>query len=217
MRATVLALPEPMERVLVVPTDLILGCLGTALPGFYPGLEERCLAIVDAVGRFVERAPAEEDPGLKQVIPYGVLCWRDQVLLLRRSRRGGDVRLQSRSSLGVGGHVNPVDAEGGGPLRSAVARAFERELHEELCVDAPYAAAPIGLLNDDTNSVGQVHIGVVYRVELSSPQVSVREAERLAGSLVEPVIVHEQRSSLETWSSLLAGHLWPDLFRLPVS
>jgi len=202
-----------MERVLVVPTQLILSCLGPRTRGFHPGLEGPCLALVERHGFFEDRPSAEESCEIKQVIPYGVLCARDAasrelVLLLRRSRRGGDARLHEKSSIGVGGHVNPPDA-GAGTLRDAVLRAFERELHEELEVLSEYTCRPIGVLNDDSNPVGQVHVGIVFRVDLSAPSVRVREREQLSGELVSPEAVSEHRGSLETWSSLLLEHLWP--------
>jgi predicted NUDIX family phosphoesterase len=63
----------------------------------------------------------------------------------------------------------------------------------------------VGLLNDESNPVGQVHLGVVHLVELETEEVSSREdaltdlswatVEELNGPLFE---------RLETWSQFCA-------------
>ena len=208
-----------MERVLVVPTELILAHLGPAPGGFHPGRERALMATVAEHGRFEDRPAAELNVALKQIIPYGMILCRDEILLLRRLRGGGETRLHEKTSIGVGGHVNPPDAEppgarsadsaGGGGLDLAVARAFERELHEELTLETEYSSEPVGVLNDDSNPVGRVHVGIVYKVTLKEPKARVREAESLAGSFVTQSELSRYRSSLETWSGFLQEHYWP--------
>ncbi len=197
-----------MERVLVVPTQLALVHLEPHPDGFHPGLEKACLGVVARHGFFEDRTAAESNPELKQIIPYGMVLWQDQVLLLKRLRLGGETRLYDKASVGVGGHVNPPDADGGG-LDEAVARAFERELHEELYIESAYQSDAVGVLNDDSNPVGRVHMGIVYRLELEEPRARVRESERLLGSFVPQAQVFRHRLSLETWSGMLQEHYWP--------
>lgn len=198
-----------MERVLVVPTDLVLAELEPKPFGFYPGRESRCLDVVRQHGRFEDRGLAEINPELKQIIPYGMVLWQGQVFLVRRTRKGGEARLHEKTSIGVGGHINPADASSDSPLDAAVATAFARELHEELVVESPYSSEAVGVLNDDSNSVGRVHLGIVYRVVLRDPFVSVRETENLQGSFVPELEVSRYRPTLETWSGLLQEHYWP--------
>ena len=94
----------------------------------------------------------EADPGFKQVIPYLVLRDDERYFLMRRTRAGGDVRLHDRWSIGVGGHLNPGDENIDGGLR--------REWSEELIADFVPEFRFVGLLNDDTTAVGQVHLKV---------------------------------------------------------
>ena len=68
-------------------------------------------------GQFRPRAEAEEDPSWKQVIPYVLLRDGERIFLMRRTRAGGDERLHDRYTIGVGGHVNPEDADIIGGLR----------------------------------------------------------------------------------------------------
>ena len=65
-------------------------------------------------GFFVERRWAEHDSSFKQVIPYTVVTHGDEVLLLKRLEQGGEARLHGKLSIGVGGHINPVDGDGNG-------------------------------------------------------------------------------------------------------
>ena len=124
-------------------------------------------------GFFVERAYAEEAPHLKQVIPYTLVARGQEFLLLQRTKGGGESRLHDKLSLGVGGHVNPVDAidtnagAGARRLRAPLPAATRREvLEEELIVEGETRLRTVGLLNDDTNAVGAVHVGLVQVLEL---------------------------------------------------
>ena len=84
-------------------------------------------------GFFVERRYTETDSSFKQIIPYCLVTCGDSVFLLRRTKKGGEARLHGRLSVGVGGHINPVDEEVG----DVVEAGAERELDEEIIVEAP--------------------------------------------------------------------------------
>jgi predicted NUDIX family phosphoesterase len=66
---------------------------------------------------------------------------------------------------------------------------------------------PVGLLNDDGDDVGRVHIGVVFLALLSSPEIHVREREKLAGTLVPLTEAVRRADELEGWSAALISHL----------
>ncbi len=173
-------------------------------------------------GYFVEREYAEQEPALKQVIPYCIVVRDGRVLLLRRQRAGSETRLHDKLSIGVGGHVNPVDlpepplpahdagaaeAERGRP--SPIPRALQRELNEELALAGAYEARPIGVINDDSNAVGAVHVGYVQVVTVEG-DVQVREKDRLEGEFVEISRLRDllvEGADFETWSSILVEHL----------
>jgi predicted NUDIX family phosphoesterase len=197
------------EQVLVVPTHLVFSTLRSPFNGFQPGGVEELFSSVIRHGFFAPRDPAEEDPGLKQIIPYGMLVWRGQVFLMKRSRTGGEARLHERFSLGVGGHVNPVDSPDGN-LEKAIRAAFQRELEEELSVETSYRSEALGLLNDDSNPVGRVHLGLVYRLDLAVPEVRVKEKHALEGSFVPVDSLASYRERMETWSQILQDSFWPN-------
>jgi predicted NUDIX family phosphoesterase len=121
---------------------------------------------------------------------------------MERTDAGGDPRLHRKASIGVGGHLNPVD-EGEDPLSVGL----QREWAEELDADWEPRFELIGMLNDDSNPVGSVHLGVVFDVEAYGRPVAVRETEKLIGRFVAPEEVHAAWDRLETWSQLVAVEL----------
>jgi predicted NUDIX family phosphoesterase len=195
-----------IEQVLVVPR-IELDRRGLIFQGFREGGVEEVLEVVRRAGCFVPRPEAEEDPSRKQIIPYGVVACRDLVFLMRRSRKGGDARLHEKLTIGVGGHVNPEDAVPG--PGDAPERALEREIGEEIVIEARSRKVPVGLLNDDSNPVGSVHLGLVYRIELDEPRVRVREEDLLTGELVPASSLAGEDARMETWSRILRQCFWP--------
>lgn len=189
-----------VERILVLPRDAVPG--GCGFTGVRAaddsGLDALRAAVRDH-GRYLERPAAEEDPSHKQLIPYVVVRDGERVFLMRRTDAGGDVRLHGKASIGVGGHLNPVD-DGEDPLLAGL----RREWTEELEVGWEPEFRLVGLLNDDGNPVGAVHLGVVFTVEADGRPVAVRERDKLTGEFIEPTAVAEAWDRLETWSQLVA-------------
>jgi len=161
-------------------------------------------------GFFVERRHAEQDSSFKQIIPYTLVAHGDEVLLLERLKAGGESRLHGKLSIGVGGHINPVDGLGEEP--GAVLEAgCRRELDEELVLDTPYALQSVGVINDESGDVGSVHFGLVQVARCERPAVSVRETHQLQGSFIGRRALKElaarERGRFETWSALIIDRL----------
>jgi predicted NUDIX family phosphoesterase len=188
------------ELVLVVPTREVVARLGGGSPwlGIRPAGADDLAALVRSSGRYLPRPAMEADPSWKQVIPYPVLRDGSDWFLMRRTTAGGDPRLHDRYSIGVGGHVNPAD----GGLDGDLTRALEREWHEELVVDFVPPFRFVGLLNDDSTPVGQVHVGLVFEGDAAGRPVAIRETEKLSGSFVATAEVAAVADRLETWSRI---------------
>ena len=190
--------------MLVLPRDAVPG--GSDFLGLKPMTDADLDVLRQALaraGRWVERAHAEQDPSHKQLIPYVVVRDADRVFLMERTDAGGDPRLHRRATIGVGGHLNPVD-DGPDPLASGL----RREWGEELRADWEPEFAPIGLLNDDRNHVGSVHLGVVFEVQATGRAIDVREHDKLSGRMASLDEVRAAWDRLETWSQLVAEALW---------
>src|SRR5262245_26677858 len=118
------------------------------------------IARIRTHGFFVERRAAEQDSSWKQVIPYVVVRRGDALLLLERKKKQGEARLHGKLSIGVGGHINPVD-DGGAGGGDVLLEGLRRELDEELDVQGALDVRAAGFLNDDSTDVGAVHYGLV--------------------------------------------------------
>jgi len=157
------------------------------------------LAAVGGLATFRPRGEAEQDPSWKQIIPYLLLRDGERLFLMHRTRAGGDSRLFERYSIGIGGHVNPGD---GGVLP-----ALMREWQEEMAADFHPAFEPLGVLNDDENPVGAVHLGLVYAADAAGRRVTIRETDKLSGAFARRAEVRAVADRLETWSALLFEHI----------
>lgn len=162
--------------------------------------------------RFVERESAEQDPSVKQLIPYVVLADRQgRVFAYQRTKKGGESRLHDLWSVGVGGHIEPQDVPDDLVTVMAYEAGFYRELAEEtglLFKKDICRLSVIGLLYDPSNLVGQVHFGVVHWVVLpgdSQPRFNdpalANGSFRPFGELVRDV------DSFENWSKLVIQKL----------
>ena len=192
-----------MEQVLVLPRDRVPG--GCDFTGMRPAGEPEMAALRRAVaehGRYLDRPRAEESPAWKQLIPYVVVRDGPLTFLMERTSAGGDPRLHRKASIGVGGHLNPVDA-GEDPLQGGL----RREWAEELEADWEPHFKLLGLLNDDSNPVGSVHLGVVFEVDAAGRPVRVRETDKLSGRMADASEVAAAWDRLETWSQLVGAEL----------
>jgi predicted NUDIX family phosphoesterase len=194
------------EFVLVVPTER----LRTAglFQGFSNDIERYLPLLTDpAALRFLPRDEAEGDPEHKQLIPYVVLRHGEQVFAYTRSKKGGEARLHALRSLGIGGHINPID----GPLSAAYVAGMLRELIEEvdLGYDPPAEAIRlVGFINDDALPVGRVHLGVVHVLEVPTATVRPREEQLSEAGFVDIRAAVAERERFETWSRFLLDALF---------
>lgn len=191
------------EQILVIERKIL------EQAGMFQGLAfdvERYLnaIFVPGVPRFMPRSQAEKDPSFKQLIPYVLLTCDGKYLSYVRGKRAGETRLVGNRSIGIGGHINPGDSL---PLfssdfRDAYFSAVKREVDEEIAVDTTYTDHVVALLNDDSNEVGQVHLGVVHRWTLDAPRVTRREQMITQLAFLTPAELHAVRDTMETWSQL---------------
>jgi predicted NUDIX family phosphoesterase len=192
-----------IERVLVLPrADVPGGCDFTGVRSAHAAELRDLRRAVASAGRFLERPIAEEDPAFKQLIPYVVLRDGERVFLMERTDAGGDARLHRKATIGVGGHLNPVD-DGSDPLEAGLRREWAEEL--EAAWEPEFRL--VGLLNDDSNPVGAVHLGVVFEVQADGRATQVREHEKLTGQFASTDEVAAAVDRMETWSQLVVREL----------
>jgi predicted NUDIX family phosphoesterase len=156
---------------------------------------------------FMPRSAAETDPTHKQIIPYALLVHGDRVLHYVRGKKAGEQRLAAKGSVGIGGHMNDGD-EGLFALdRDAYLAGVDREIHEELQLHTGYTQHIVALLNDDSNEVGKVHLGVVHVFRLESDAVEKREQMITQLAFLTREELLGRRENLETWSQFCVDNL----------
>ncbi len=165
---------------------------------------------VPGVPRFLPRSQVEKDPAYKQLIPYVIVSFDGKYLSYVRGKRAGEARLLNLRSIGIGGHINPIDADNSSLfayLYENYLTAVEREVAEEVSVEANHIDSIVALLNDDSNEVGSVHLGVVHHWILDAPKVSKREQMITQMAFMTPAELHQVRDTMETWSQLCLDKL----------
>ena len=192
------------ELTLAVPTEKVWRILDYKENAVIRDTDSDTISRLLADGIFEHRNLLEDDPGHKQIIPYAVICHGDMVYLFHRTKKQTETRLHNLYSLGVGGHMNPwgdhaIDT---GYLH----HELEREMHEEVLLHEGCRVEclrPVGYINDDTNEVGRVHLGVLYEIEIN-------EKEKMTGRWVRKADLGEYYPQMESWSKiycdLVASH-----------
>jgi len=158
---------------------------------------------------FIPRPQAESDPTFKQIIPYALIVFENSVLYYVRGKKAGEQRLVAKGSIGIGGHMaedadkflwHSTDEE---TYRAGV----EREVNEEIKINATFEDRIVALLNDDSTEVGSVHLGVVHIFKLAEPKVEKREAIITGLTFLAKDELFARRETMETWSQICLNSL----------
>ena len=196
----------PIENVLVIRRSLFdeLG----SFQGLNFGPEKYLKAILSRGSNFfIPRPKAESNPAYKQIIPYALIVFQNTVLHYVRGKKAGEQRLIAKGSIGIGGHMNETDESLFAMDEHAYRAGVEREVNEEIKIDAAFEDEIVALLNDDSTEVGQVHLGIVHIFKLKEPKVQKREAMITGLTFLTKEELMSRRESLESWSQICLDSL----------
>jgi predicted NUDIX family phosphoesterase len=193
--------PVATEQVLVVRREDMFP--DGAWHGFVSEDLDRHQRVIRDRHFFKPRAEVENDPSFQQIIPYVVFRHGDRYFLTHRLRASSEKRLRKQYSLGVGGHINPGDLEGGDPILDGL----RREWSEEVIYAGRFEARMLGLLNEDSSPVSKVHLGVVFLVDGDTPDITIRETDKLAGELMTLEEMRMYYLAMESWSQIVYDRL----------
>lgn len=155
------------------------------------------LDLIQQKKEFLPRSAMEVDLSYKQIIPYIVFSHEGSYFLMQRRDNATESRLKNKYSLGIGGHIREEDLKD-----NSIFAWAEREFHEEVSYNDPFTLKPLGILNDDATPVGQVHVGFVFLLEGSTPNISVK-SELKSGQLVTLQEGNHYFNTMETWSQIV--------------
>lgn len=120
---------------------------------------------------------------------------------MQRKKKATETRLQSKYTLGIGGHIREEDMD-----NCTLVDWAKREFEEEIDYAGNLTITPLGVLNDDSNAVGQVHMGFVFLVTGDSAQIQVKE-ELQSGELYTLAECEEFYPNMETWTQIIYDFL----------
>ena len=192
------------ELIMAVKRDDLFD--GDDFQGFKKAKNKDFQGIILDNYEYVKRGEAEEDESLKQPIGYSVLVDENgRVFAYQRAKKDDaytEKRLQGKWSWGVGGHVDKVDDKSKNPIKASMMR----ELEEEVVINGDLKEMLVlGYINDDSDSVGRVHFGVLYMVKIDGGVESgdgeiTNEDFRTVSQLKE--IVDDGDNEVEEWSKI---------------
>ena len=159
---------------------------------------EEIIEIINKKQEFFPRSQMELDENFKQIIPYLVFKYEDSIFLMQRKDSSSEQRLKNKLSIGIGGHIRQEDIS-----TKSIFDWAEREFHEEIDYNSDFKSEIIGILNDDSNSVGRVHLGVVFLLTGDSDQIKIK-SELKSGLLVPTKDLQELIPKMETWSQIVS-------------
>ena len=190
------------ENVLVISRELF-DQLG-AFQGISLEPEKYLPSMLDPANNyFLKRDLAEEDPGHKQIIPYAIFRHGDKFLHYVRGGGSGEKRLASKD----------IDYAASSLDQDTYTTGVNREIDEELNLSGDHTQEILGLINDDSNEVGQVHLGVVHLFTLESDQVTAGEDNIVDLQFLSLEQLEKKHDELETWSQICVQglrQLWRD-------
>lgn len=180
------------ERILVVRREHLFeagGWHGITLGDF-----TNYQSIIDTHKEFHWRSAMEEDPTYKQIIPYLIFQYQDRFFMMQRRPDASAKALQNKFSLGIGGHIRQEDM-----AERSLFDWAKREFQEEVDYHGSVSIQPLGIINDDTTPIGQVHLGFALLLVGDSPLISIK-SEHKSGALYTLDECMKLSDHIESWS-----------------
>ncbi len=162
--------------------------------------------------KYIRRKDAEESPQYKQPIGYIVLINKEKnkIFAYQRAVKNEKItekRLKGMWSLGIGGHIDKVDAEKRDPIRMGVLREMDEEVNVE---DGVIDLKLVGYINDESNSVGKVHFGLLYLAKTKGDIVpmapEIKEGELKNLKEIRRILKNKDYK-MEEWSKIILENI----------
>jgi|SRR4030095_10636020 predicted NUDIX family phosphoesterase len=163
---------------------------------------EHYLHIINHKKEFHPRSIMETDPAYKQIIPYLIFEHDKNYFLMQRQSTASETRLRNKLTLGIGGHIRQEDMV----KKDCLFAWAVREFHEEVHYTGNLTVKPLGIINDDSDDVGKVHIGFAFLLVGDSPEISVK-SELKSGELVSYDDCLAMKEWMESWSQFVIDYL----------
>lgn len=169
---------------------------------------------------FIPRSQIESMTQYKQPCSYAIVHdGAGKILMGKRTKYSTEGRLKERVLIGFGGHISLQDAWHGSEefeheyIKAPFEYNVAREISEELDVSFDDDPEIVCLINDESNEVGRVHLGIVTVIRANRAPRASTEHSMLAW--VDRAGLRGIREKAEPWSQLLIDELLSPECRLP--
>jgi len=160
---------------------------------------EKYIAIIKDNHEYMERSEAETNYNFKQIIPYVILHCKGSIFSYYRGKLLNEARLEGKYSIGVGGHISIEDRN---LFTPSFYEAMHREVREEVKINSDFKDKAVAIINDDSNEVGRVHLGIVYVFDLSEPNVNKKEKSINKSEFLTINDIRQKLKLYESWSKI---------------
>lgn len=157
--------------------------------------------IINHKKEFHLRSLMEINPVYKQIIPYLIFTHDNHYFLMRRKSNASETRLRNKVTLGIGGHIRQEDM-----AEESLFEWAKREFHEEVDYKGNLTVKPLGIINDDSDDVGKVHIGFAFLLVGDTSEISVK-SELAYGELITYDECLVLKEDMESWSQFVVDFL----------
>ena len=187
------------EKILVVKKNILFAYQTTQ--GIKPINFERYQKLITKHQEFLWRSKVEENTNYKQIIPYLVFTHDNKFFVMKRKSDASETRLQNKLSLGIGGHIKKQDLK-----KASIIDWSQREFDEEVNYKGALDIKTLGILNDETDAVGQVHTGFVFMLHGDNANITIR-SEHKEGYMLTLEECIAQLNQFENWSKFIINYL----------
>ncbi|MDD5193104.1 MAG: NUDIX domain-containing protein [Candidatus Nanoarchaeia archaeon] len=158
---------------------------------------------------WMKRGLAEKNPNYKQPIAYCIIINQElkKVFIYQRSTKAGEERLHNNFTIGIGGHIDPPDYDGNSNANeNPLHKSMLREIKEEIIIpeESIKELIVLGYINDDSNDVGKVHLGVLYLIKTTAEEIHPKDSELEQGKFVHFKELERifSENEIENWSKI---------------
>ncbi len=116
---------------------------------------------------------------------------------MQRQAKASEQRHKGKFTLGLGGHIRQEDMS-----TDSIFDWATREFHEEVSYNGSIEIETLGILNDDSNAVGQVHLGLVLLIKGNNADISIK-SELKSGTMMTLNELTSYYDDMETWSQMV--------------
>ena len=185
------------EQVLTIASDIIFK--KERWQGLKRDNLDYYLDLIKKYSQFKPRKDVEADPSFQQIIPYIIFNFQDQYFFY--TYLAGDKRLINNCQLGVAGHINPIDLK---TVEDILEAGMMREWKEEVDYEGNLIEKKfIGILNDERREVESVHLGLVYHFTGDSPQITIKEKDKIKGGLIKLEDMPKYLEGVTGWPEII--------------